>query len=185
MRLQFSSVQLLSCVRLFATPWTAARQASLSITNYWSPLKLIFIESVMPSNHFIVCHPLLVPPSIFSSIRVFSNESALCIWRRQWQPTPVLLPGKSHGLRSLVGCSPWGYEESDMTEQLHFHFSLSRIGEGNGNPLQCYCLESPRDGGDWWVAVFGVSQSQTRLKRLSSSSSSGNNFLVESLGFSM
>ena len=68
-----------------------------------------------------------------------------CIWRRQWQPTPVLLPGKSHGLRSLVGCSPWGRKESDTTEQLHFHFSLSCIRERNGNPLQCYCLENPRD----------------------------------------
>ena len=57
--------------------------------------------------------------------------------RRQWHPTPVLLPGKSHGWRSLVGCSPWGHEESDTTERLHFHFSLSCIGEGNGNPLQC------------------------------------------------
>ena len=81
--------------------------------------------------------------------------------RRQWQPTPVLLPGKSHGRRSLVGCSPWGREESDMTEQLHFHFSLSCIGEGNGNPLQCSCLENPRDGGAWWAAIYGVAQSLT------------------------
>ena len=66
-------------------------------------------------------------------------------WRRQWHPTPVLLPGKSHGQRSLVGCSPWGLEESDTTEQLYFHFSLSCIGEGNGNPSQCSCLENPRD----------------------------------------
>ena len=92
--------------------------------------------------------------------------------RRQWHPTLVLLPGKSHGWRSLVGCSPWGREESDMTEQLHFHFSLSCTGEGNGNPLQCSCLENPRDGGAWWAAVYGVTQSQTRLKWLSSSSSS-------------
>ena len=91
--------------------------------------------------------------------------------RRQWHPTPVLLPGKSHGLRSLVGCSPWGREELDMTEGLHFHFSLSCIGEGNGNPLQCSCLENPRDKGAWWAAVYGVAQSRTRLKRLSSSSS--------------
>ena len=70
-----------------------------------------------------------------------------------------------------MGCSPWGLEESDMTEHLHFHFSLSCIGEGNGNPLQCSCLENPRDGGTWWVAVYGVAQSRTRLKRLSSSSS--------------
>ena len=89
--------------------------------------------------------------------------------RRQWHPTPVLLPGKSHGRRSLVGCSPWGREESDTTERLTFHFSLSCIGEGNGNPLQCSCLENPRDGGAWWAAVYGVAQSRTQLKRLSSS----------------
>ena len=93
-------------------------------------------------------------------------------WRRQRHPTPVLLPGKSHGWRSLVGCSPWGCWESDTTERLHFHFSLSCIGEGNGNPLQCSCLENPRDRGAWWAAVYGVAQSQTRLKWLSSSSSS-------------
>ena len=85
-------------------------------------------------------------------------------WRRQWQPTPGPLPGNSHGWRSLVGCSPWGREESDMTERLHFHFSLSFIGEGNGNPLQCSCLENPRDGGAWWAANYGVTQSRTRLK---------------------
>ena len=89
----------------------------------------------------------------------------------QWHPTPVLLPGKSHGQRSLVGCSPWGHTESDTTERLPFHFSLSCIGEGNGNPLQCSCLENPRDGGAWWAAVSGVAPSWTRLKRLSSSSS--------------
>ena len=71
----------------------------------------------------------------------------------------------------LVGCRPWGREELDTTERLPFHFSLSCIGEGNGNPLQCSCLENPRDGGAWWVAVYGVTQSQTRLKWLSSSSS--------------
>ena len=91
--------------------------------------------------------------------------------RRQWHPTPVLLPGKSHGRRSLVGCSPWGRWGPDTTEWLHFHFSLSCIGEGNGNPLQCACLENPRDGGAWWDAVYGVTQSQTQLKWLSSSSS--------------
>ena len=93
-------------------------------------------------------------------------------WKRQWQPTLVLLPGKSHGQRSLVGCSPWGREESDTTERLHFHFSLSCTGEGNGHPLQCSCLENPRDGGACWAAVYGVEQSRTRLKRLSNSSSS-------------
>ena len=90
-------------------------------------------------------------------------------WRRQWHPTPVLLPGKSHGWRSLVGCHPRGREESDMTERLHFHVSLSCTGEENGNPLQCSCLENPRGGGTWWAAVYRVAQSRTWLKRLSSS----------------
>ena len=71
---------------------------------------------------------------------------------------------KSHGRRSLVGCSPWCHEDSDTTERLHFHFSLSCVGEGDGNPLQCSCLENPRDGGAWWAAVYGVTQSRTRLK---------------------
>ena len=80
-----SSVQLLSHVRLFSTPWTAACQTSLSITNSWSLLKLMFIESVMPSNHFILCCPLLLPPSIFPSVRVFSNESVLHNrWPKYW-----------------------------------------------------------------------------------------------------
>ena len=100
-------------------------------------------------------------------------------WRRRWHPTPVLLPGKSHGWRSLIGCSPWGHEESDMTERLHFHFSLLCIGEGNGNPLQCSCLENPRDGGVWWAAVYGVAQSRTWLKWLSSSSSSSTKLHID------
>ena len=76
-------------------------------------------------------------------------------WRRRWHPTPVLLPGKSHWWRSLVGYSPWGREELDTTERLYFHFSLSCIGEGNGNPFQCSYLENPKDGGAWWAAVLG------------------------------
>ena len=84
-------------------------------------------------------------------------------WRRQWQPTPVFLPGESQGRGSLVGCCLWGRTESDTTERVHFHFSLSCIGEGNGNPLQCSCLENPGDGGAWWAAVYGVAQSRTRL----------------------
>ena len=75
--------------------------------------------------------------------------------RRQWHPTPVLLPGKSHGQRSLVGCRPWGCEELNTTERLHFHFSFSCTGEGNGNPLQCSCLENPRDREAWWAAIYG------------------------------
>ena len=89
--------------------------------------------------------------------------------RRQWHPTPGLLPGKSHGRRSLVGCSPWGrWVGHDWV------ISLSHTVEGNGNPLQCSCLENPRDGGAWWAAVYGVEQSQTWVKRLSSSSSNSN-----------
>ena len=79
-------------------------------------------------------------------------------------PHSSTLAWKIHGRRSLVGCSRWGREESDTTERLHFHFSLSHIGEGNGNPLQCSCLENPRDGGAWRAAVYGVAQSWTRLK---------------------
>ena len=84
----------------------------------------------------------------------------------------MFLPGESQGQGSLVGCHLWGHTESDTTERLHFHFSLSCIGEGNGNPFQCSCLENPRDGGAWWAAVYGVAQSWTQLKQLSSSSSS-------------
>ena len=108
-------------------------------------------------------------------VRMWSNWcwDYKMVWRRrQWHPTPVLLPGKSHGWRSLVGSSPWGRKESDTTERPHFHFPLSCIGEGNGTPLQCSCLENPRDRGTWWAAVSGVAQSRTKLKRLSSSSSS-------------
>ena len=220
-KLLLSSVQQLSHVRFFLTPWTEAHQASLSINNPQSLLKLMSIELVMSSNHLILCHPLLLLPSIFQSIRVISNESVLHMrwpkyrsfsfsispskeysglisfridWldllavqgtfksllpyhsskasslqhsaffrRRQWQPTPVLLPGKSHGRRSLVGCCPWGRQESDRTDQLHFDFSLLCIGEGNG-VVQCSCLENPRDRGACWATVYGVAQSWTRLK---------------------
>ena len=96
---------------------------------------------------------------------------------RQWHPTPVLLPGKSHEQRSLVGCSPWGHEGWDTTERLHFHFSLSCIGEGNGNPLHCSCLENPRDRGAWWAHIYGVTQNRTWLKRLSNSSALKTEFL--------
>ena len=186
-----SSVQLLSRVQLIVTPWTAARQASLSITNSQSLLKCMSIVLVMPSNHLILYYPLLLLPSVFASIRVFSNESVLCIrwskyWSfsfsisscheysglisfrvnwldllavqgtsgkvqvvlvvknlpakagdardaglisgsgrspgsRKWQTTPVFLPGKFHGQKSLVGCRPWGHKESDTTEHNSKH----------------------------------------------------------------
>ena len=97
MYIQFGSVQLLSRVRLFETPWIAAHQASLSITNSWSSLKLISIESVMPSNHLFLCRPLLLPPSIFPSIRVFSNDSVLCIrWPKYWSYSFSISPSNEY-----------------------------------------------------------------------------------------
>ena len=83
--------------------------------------------------------------------------------------TPLQSSCLENPMDGLVGCSPWGCEQSDTTERLHFHFSLSCIAEGNGNPLQCSCLENPRDRGAWWAAMCGVTQSRTRLKWLSSS----------------
>ena len=151
-------------------------------------LKPIFYKQEIGDTERPSCSRALQGPAEFQRVHMVTTSSSsvslsfllsmkiLCghwarIWRRQWQPTPVLLPGESHGRRSLVGCSPWGREESDTTERLHFHFSLSCIGEGNGNPLQCSCLENPRDGSAWWAAVYEVAQNWTRLKRLSSSSS--------------
>ena len=91
------SVQLISHVRFFVTPWTTARQASLSITSSWSLLKLMSIESVMPSNHLILCYPLLLLPSVFPSIRVFSNESALCIrWPKYWSFSFSISPSNEY-----------------------------------------------------------------------------------------
>ena len=129
-----------------------------------------------------VCHGMLKGTvSFIQDLETNFRETSTSSRRRQWHPTPVLLPGKSHGQRSLVGCSPWGRWESGTTERLHFHFSLSCIGEGNGNPLQCSCLENPRDGGAWQAAVYGVAQSRTRLTRLSSSSSSSSSHILQGL----
>ena len=136
-------------------------------------------EAVLVFCIFIVCFVLILLLFAFENYFYFSSASKensqtgpslvrgplqTLLQRRQWHPTPALLPGESHGRRGLVGCSPWGRWESDTTEQLHFHFSLSCIGEGNGNPLQCSCLENSRDGGAWWAAICGVAQSRTRLK---------------------
>ena len=129
---QFSSVQLLSPVRLFVTPWTAAHQASLCITNSWSSLKLTSIESVMPSSHLILCHPLLLLPLITPSIRVFSNESTLCVrWPKYWSFSFSISPSKEHpGLISFrmewldLPCSPRDSQESSPTPQLKSISSL-------------------------------------------------------------
>ena len=103
--------------------------------------------------------PLLNPKSQGLWMAV-SVKAGACSWGREWQPTPVFLPGESHGQRDLVGYSPWS--RKNWTRLWNW------AGEGNGNPLQCSCLENPRDGGAWWAAVYGVAQSQTWLKRLSS-----------------
>ena len=213
-----SSIQLLSRVQLFVTPWTAAFQASLSITNCWSLPKPMSIESMMPSNHLILCHPLLLLPSIFPSIRVFSNESALRIrlpkywsfsfsispsnedprlisFRTDWldllavQRTIKRLLLHHSSKASILWCSAFfivQFSHPYMTtgkiialtrwtfvdKVMSFLFNtLSKlvIGEENGNPLQYFCLENPRDWGAWWAAIYGVTQSQTWLKWLSSS----------------
>ena len=97
--------------------------------------------------------------------KAMATHSSTVAWKIPWTGT-------------LVGCSLWSREELDMTERLHFHFSLSCTGEGNGSPLQCSCLQNPRDGGAWWAAVYEVAQSRTRLKQLSSSSSSVYTILI-------
>ena len=166
---------MLSCVRLFVTPWTAACQASLSITNSQSLLKLIFIESVVLSNHLILCRSLLLLPSIFPSIRVFSNESALCIrWPKYWSFIFNISPSNEYlGLISFrMDSLDILAVQGTLKSLLQCHSSKAAIlwcsalfiGEGNGNPLQYSCLESPVDRGAWWAAVYGVTQSQTRLK---------------------
>ena len=144
-------------------------------------LKILIIITIFPFGQFLhLCHNWFWCSFLFFWLCFFFSFhyalSGFWSWpwcnrrRRQWHPTPVLLPGKSHARRSLVGCSPWGREESDTTERLHFHFSLSCIGEGNGNPLHCSCLENPRDWGAWWASVYGVAQSRIRLTQFSSSS---------------
>ena len=139
--------------------------SSFALQSSFSYGKTLFMDNILTHSPFKA-----TASKHFSS--TLDNTLLLNSRRRRWHPTPVLLPGKSHGQRSLVGCSPWGRQESDMTERIHFDFSLSCIGEGNGNPLQCSCLENPRNGGAWWAAIYGIAQSRTQLKRLSSSSSS-------------
>ena len=149
------------------------------------PKRLVIITTDLSPFWCVFCksHYFLQKPNFFHpcSLTLNLEPTNVIEWRRQWHPTPVLLPGKSHGQKSLVGCSLWGRSESDTTERLHFHFSLSCIGEGNDNPFQCSCLENPRDGGAWWAAFLGVAQSRTRLKWLSgrSSSSSSSSNVIE------
>ena len=144
---------------------------SLCLSGLLEPLycyrgvRLDFIVDVFTSFIFSRRETLM---AVFDACGLGNKHVYPMNWRKQWQPTPVLLPGKSHGRRSLVGFSPWSHKESDTTERIHFYFSLSCIGEGNDNLVQCSCLENPRDGRVWWAAVYGVAQSRTRLKWLSS-----------------
>ena len=128
------------------------------------PLNLIYKHLPFYSNSIPVNYP---SSSTLNSTPFLKCILLALIGRRRWHPTPALLPGKSHGQKSLVGYSPWGRGELDTTERPYFHFSFLCIGEGNDNPLQCSCLENPRDGGAWWAVIYGVAQSQTRLRRLS------------------
>ena len=144
-----------SSILAWRIPWTEEPgglqpMGSQRVGHDWAT-SLTYLEF---NKYLLIITALIFLPSV-----LFFSTFILKVQRRQWQHTPVLLPGNSHGRRSLVGCSPWGPEELDTTEQLHFHFSLSCIGEGNGNPLQCSCLENPRDGGAWRAAVYGVAQS--------------------------
>ena len=146
----------------------------------WIWIEFLLTQSYLSQRNLLKRFTELFPSGLRLSSGSSLSRSVLLPWdkvgcpsfimrRRTWHPTPVLLPGKSHGRRGLIGYSPQGHEKSDMTEWLHFHFSLSCIGEGNGNPLQCSCLENPRDGGAWWAAVYGVAESRMRVKGLSSS----------------
>ena len=158
------SVQSLSFVWFFTTPWTAAHQASLSITNSCSPPKPMSIELVMPSNHLILCRPLLLLPSIFPSIRVFSNESALRIrWPKYWSFRFNFSPSNEHpglisfrmdwlDLLAVQGTLKSLLQHRSSKASILQHSALfivqlgDYIGEGNGTPLQYSCLENPMDG---------------------------------------
>ena len=151
-----SSVQLLSCVRLFATPWTAACQASLSITNSWSLFKLMSIELVMPSNHLILCHPLLLRPSVFPSIKVSSKESVLCIrWPKYWSSASAsVLPMNTQGWFPL-GWTGWislqskGLSRvfSNATVQKHQFFSAQPPWQSQSHIHTCLLEKKP----ELWV----------------------------------
>ena len=147
----FSSVQLLSHVRLFASPWTAARQASMSITNSWSPPKPMSIESVMPSNHLILCRPLLLLPSVFPSIRVFSDESAFCIrWPKYWSFSFNISPSSEHpgiisfrmGWLDLLVVQGISRVFSNTTVQKHQFFSAQLSSHFNSH-IHTWPLEKP------------------------------------------
>ena len=137
----FSSVQSLSHVQLFVTPWTTARQASLSITSIWSLFKLMSIESVMPSNHLTLCGPLLLLPSIFPSIRVFSSESVLCIrWPKDWSFSFSISPSNEYsGLTGFISLQCKGLSRvfSSTTVRKHQFFSAQPSSWSNSQIHIC------------------------------------------------
>ena len=150
---------------------------SVCISDWVICIILSLLDNLIIFLCHLVCYSLLIDWVWSPASRVLliplGIVQALQSQSHQWSKSPEIMQplgismGKSHGRRSLVGCSPWGLWGSDTPERFHFHFSLSCIGEGNGSPLQCSCLENPRDGGAWWAAVSGVAQSQIRLKWLS------------------
>ena len=161
---QFSSVQSLSCVRLSATPWTAARQASLSITNSWSLLRLMSVESVMLSYHCILCRPLLLLPSIFPSIRVFSNESTLRMrWPKYWSFSFSISPSMNIqvwfplGLTGLISMQSKGLSRvfSNTTVQKHQFFSTQPSLWSNSH-IYTWLLEKPSWplSAKWWLCFL-------------------------------
>ena len=154
----FSSVQSLSHVWLFVTPWTVARQASLSITNSWSLLKLLSFESMMPSNHFILCLPLLLLPSIFPSIRIFSNESVLCIrWPKfRDSASASVLPKKLQDwfpiwLTGLISLQSKGLSRvfSNTIVQKH-QFFCAQLSSWSNSHIHTWLLEKPQ----LWIFMF-------------------------------
>ena len=134
-----------SCLT-FATEWAIAPEKAMAPHSSTLAWKIPWMEEpgrLQSMGSLRVRHNWATSLSLFTFMH----------WRRKWQPTPMFLPWESQGWGILVGCRLWSHPESDMTERLYFHFSLSCIGEGNGNPLQCSCLENPRDGGAWWAAI--------------------------------
>ena len=148
---KFSSVQSLSCIWLFANPWTAAHQDSLSITNPWSLLKLMSIKLVIPSNYLILCCPLLLLPSIFPSIRVFSSESGLCIrWPKYCSFSFSINPSNEYSDWFSLGLTGWIFLQSkglsriisNITIQKHQFFE-SQLSLGSNSHIHTWLLEKP------------------------------------------
>ena len=150
------------------TPWTAACQASLSFTNSWSWLKLMYTESLMPSKHLILCHPLFLLPSIFPSIRVFSNESLLCIrWPKYWSFSFSISPSNEYS--GLISFRIQWFDlavQGTLKSLLQYPSSKASVLQHSAFfivQLQYPCLENPINRGAWWATIHGVTKSQTRL----------------------